>query len=102
MRDEALIALADDAIARRLAAAWPSVRTRWKKRKRCLLEWAALSGLPPIIVERKATTLFGLAICRADGTIDPLAAKYLARHAVERGIGPSAITKRTPKDKQAT
>lgn len=85
----ALTILADDPLARRMAATWPAVNRRWRGagHPAVIERWAALSGVPASIVVRKAAVLFALDILGRDRTIAPAASTFLARYAVEGSLG---------------
>lgn len=79
---ESLVVL-DEAVARRMVAAWPQVHATPGGGMALTLAWAAASGVPLPAAIRLGTSLRSLQICRSDGTIAPNAAKYMAAVALK-------------------
>lgn len=75
----ALIFLADDRDAQRLAIAWPtlgSARFR-KNRQPNLVRWAEVSGVHIYAVRRLGPVLLEHGICTREGKTDPTALAYI-------------------------
>ena len=76
----ALIFLADDRDAQRLAVAWPTLGERPRPRKTdqtTFSQWAVISGVHIYEVRRLGPVLFEHGICSRAGTTDPLAMRYI-------------------------
>lgn len=78
MKPSGLVFLRDSPHAQRLAVAWPLVEDRTLPEKDLVREWARLADVPPHVAERLAVVLWRHEVCRADGTVDPLADAFVA------------------------
>lgn len=76
MRPAALVYLRDNDAAQKLVVAWPLVWTG----DTCanLARWSKLADVPLWRVEALLPVLAEHGICRDDGTIDPLAERFIA------------------------
>ena len=79
----AVTLLGDDAEARRLCLAWPSVDHKLTARA-LHLAWGRRAGVAASRVARIAPALLGQGLCREDGTVDPEATRVLQHVAAER------------------
>ena len=78
MRPAALVFLRDNPAAQRLAAAWPHVTRRDAAPLALAAEIAALANVARSVAAKTLPVLRAAAICRDDGTLDPLAEQYIA------------------------
>lgn len=78
MKPAGLVFLRGNDAAQRLAIAWPLVENRAVAEPDLVREWARLADVPPHVAERLAIVLWRHEICRADGTVDPLAEAFVA------------------------
>ncbi len=86
MKAAALVYLRDNAAAQRLVVAWPLVSGRDAEESQVAAEWASLADVPRHRVPGIAKVLRAHGICLPDGTVDPLAEKFVENQ-VARALG---------------
>lgn len=82
MSPHAILFLKKNEVAQLLASAWPKVHFSRGARKKRIEVWARVAGVRRADVAMFHDMLFENEICRADGTLDPLADSWLTRHAL--------------------
>jgi len=79
-----LTMLDDNPVLRKLIGTWPNAWRVGAKKHEQITTWAALTLLREVEVEASWRALFENGFCRKDGTVDPLAARYVASFALSR------------------